>query len=131
MSPTTTPPWAPTLRWLALAAVVFVADQVTKHAILASFRPGEALPVTPFFSLVLAFNPGAAFSFLARAQGWQTLFTNLSRISDVCKSKGVTAVLHPHWGTMVQNVDEVERVLELCRPPVRASGLRVRRTWRR
>lgn len=44
--------------------------------------------------------------------GWQTLFGNLSRISDLCRASGVTAVLHPHWGTMVQNVDEVERVLE-------------------
>ncbi len=45
-------------------------------------------------------------------EGWQTLFSNLSRISEVCSAKGVTAVLHPHWGTMVQNVDEVERVLD-------------------
>lgn len=44
--------------------------------------------------------------------GWRTLFTNLSRIRDVCAASGVTACLHPHWGTMVQNVDEVERVLD-------------------
>ena len=45
-------------------------------------------------------------------KGWQTLFTNLSRITDVCKEAGVTACIHPHWGTMVQNVDEVEKVLD-------------------
>lgn len=45
-------------------------------------------------------------------EGWNTLFTNLSRIREVCKEAGVTACLHPHWGTMVQNVDEVERVLD-------------------
>lgn len=44
--------------------------------------------------------------------GWQTLFDNLSRIREVCAAQGVTATLHPHWGTMVQNVDEVERVLD-------------------
>lgn len=44
--------------------------------------------------------------------GWKTLFTNLDRIADTCKEKGVTACLHPHWGTMVQNVDEVLRVLD-------------------
>lgn len=44
--------------------------------------------------------------------GWQTLFNNLSRIREVCADKGVVATLHPHWGTMVQNVDEVERVLD-------------------
>lgn len=45
-------------------------------------------------------------------EGWATLFTNLSRIREVCAAKGVTACIHPHWGTMVQNVDEVERVLD-------------------
>jgi signal peptidase II len=60
--------WA---RWLWLAAAVVVLDQATKQAILAAFRPGEALPLTAFFSLVLTFNAGAAFSFLAGAAGWQ------------------------------------------------------------
>lgn len=45
-------------------------------------------------------------------EGWNTLFSNLSRIREVCAARGVTATLHPHWGTMVQNVDEVERVLD-------------------
>lgn len=43
--------------------------------------------------------------------GWQTLFDNLDRISSVCAARGVTACLHPHWGTMVQNADEIDRVL--------------------
>ena len=58
-------------RWLWLSAAVIILDQLTKHAVLASFRPGEQEPVTSFFSLVLAFNSGAAFSFLADADGWQ------------------------------------------------------------
>ena len=45
-------------------------------------------------------------------QGWATLFANLTRIREVCAANGVTACLHPHWGTMVQNVDEVVRVLD-------------------
>ncbi|XCB29316.1 sugar phosphate isomerase/epimerase [Arcanobacterium hippocoleae] len=44
--------------------------------------------------------------------GWETLFNNLSRITETAAAHGVTASLHPHWGTMVQNVDEVERVLD-------------------
>ena len=43
--------------------------------------------------------------------GWQTLFGNLDRIREVCAARGVTACLHPHWGTMVQNADEIDRVL--------------------
>ena len=61
-------------RWLWVTAVVIVADFVTKQLILAAFRPGEVLPILPFFSLVLTFNPGAAFSFLAGADGWQRWF---------------------------------------------------------
>ena len=45
-------------------------------------------------------------------EGWATLFTNLTRIREACAARGVTACIHPHWGTMVQNVDEVERVLD-------------------
>lgn len=44
--------------------------------------------------------------------GWKTLFTNLSRIREACAARGVTACIHPHWGTMVQTLDEVERVLD-------------------
>ena len=58
-------------RWLWLSLAVIVVDQATKHWILAAFRPGEELPLTPFTSLVLAFNRGAAFSFLAGEDGWQ------------------------------------------------------------
>ena len=58
--------------WLAIAAVLVAADQVTKLAILASFAPGESVTVTSFFNLVLVYNKGAAFSFLAGAPGWQT-----------------------------------------------------------
>ena len=58
--------------WLVLAALVVLADQATKLLILARFAHGESVPVTPFFNLILVYNKGAAFSFLAGAPGWQT-----------------------------------------------------------
>jgi len=58
-------------RWLWVSLAVLVTDQATKAAILASLPPGGERPVTSFFSLVLTFNTGAAFSFLAAASGWQ------------------------------------------------------------
>ena len=61
-------------RWLVLAAVVAVVDQITKRLISGYFAPGESFVITPFFNLVLAFNTGAAFSFLADAGGWQRGF---------------------------------------------------------
>lgn len=62
------------VRWYFVSALVIVVDYLTKAAVLASFSPGEGRVVAPFFNLVLVFNKGAAFSFLAGAQGWQTLF---------------------------------------------------------
>ncbi|HEX7273974.1 MAG TPA: signal peptidase II, partial [Casimicrobiaceae bacterium] len=57
--------------WLLLSAAVVTADQATKVAVRALLRPGDEVVVTGFFSVVLAFNSGAAFSFLRDAAGWQ------------------------------------------------------------
>ena len=59
--------------WLAIAALIVVADQLSKSAISASLRLGEVREITGFFNLVLANNRGAAFSFLSDAGGWQRL----------------------------------------------------------
>jgi signal peptidase II len=59
------------LPWLWVSATVIVVDFVTKAAMQAMFQPGEQLPFTSFFSLILTFNTGAAFSFGAGAGGWQ------------------------------------------------------------
>ena len=60
--------------WLGLAAVVILADQVTKTLIIGAFQLGDVRPVTEWFNLVRAHNKGAAFSFLADAAGWQRWF---------------------------------------------------------
>ena len=61
-----------TWRWFAVAAAIVAADQLTKWLVLARFQPYERLELAPFLNLVLVFNKGAAFSFLANAPGWQT-----------------------------------------------------------
>jgi signal peptidase II len=61
-------------RWLALALLVLVLDQVSKGWVLANFRLMDRQTVTSFFNLVLVFNAGASFSFLADAGGWQKWF---------------------------------------------------------
>ena len=74
-------------RWFVLAAAIVVADQVAKWAVLGSFAPGERRVLTGFFNLVLVFNKGAAFSFLADAPGWQTpLFVVFSLVAAVIVS---------------------------------------------
>lgn len=68
------PPAGQWWRWLLLAAAIVVLDLATKAWVESAFREGEELPVTSFMSLVLAYNTGAAFSFLAGQGGWQRWF---------------------------------------------------------
>jgi signal peptidase II len=60
------------VHWFGLAGLIVILDRVTKYSVLESFAPGESRVVAGCFNLVLVFNKGAAFSFLATAQGWQT-----------------------------------------------------------
>lgn len=60
--------------WFSLAFIVLAADQAAKSTIDAATPLGWSHPVTPFFNLVHVLNPGAAFSFLAGAGGWQRWF---------------------------------------------------------
>jgi signal peptidase II len=62
------PQWLP---WLTVSAVVVLLDQWTKHLVQQTLTYGGSIRVTPFFDLVLVLNPGAAFSFLSSAAGWQ------------------------------------------------------------
>ena len=66
-------------RWLPLSVAVIVLDQITKLLIVQHFTYGERLNLLPVLDLTLAYNPGAAWSFLAAESGWQRwLFTGLS-----------------------------------------------------
>jgi len=60
--------------WLGIAAVILLLDQITKIIVTKLFTYGESLPVTSFFNMVLVYNKGAAFSFLANQGGWQRYF---------------------------------------------------------
>ncbi|KQV80196.1 signal peptidase II [Massilia sp. Root351] len=60
--------------WLGIAFIVLLLDQITKITVNKTFRWGEEVVVTPFFNLVLAYNRGAAFSFLQNESGWQRYF---------------------------------------------------------
>lgn len=68
------PPLKASARWFALAVLVVGLDQLSKYAVQQAFVFGESTSITSFFNLVLVFNPGAAFSFLSEASGWQRGF---------------------------------------------------------
>lgn len=60
------------LGWVWLSVLVFVVDQVTKYWFDNNLSMYERIAVIPdFFSWTLAYNTGAAFSFLADESGWQ------------------------------------------------------------
>lgn len=64
------------LSWLSLSAVVIVLDQLSKLWAVKALQPvGLPHPVIAgFLNWTLAFNTGAAFSFLADGAGWQRWF---------------------------------------------------------
>lgn len=60
------------LPWLVLSLVVLVLDQWTKWLVLEALQPYQTIEaIGGFLNWTLAFNTGAAFSFLANAGGWQ------------------------------------------------------------
>ena len=60
------------LGWLALSLLVLVIDQVSKAHFEGSLEMFQQIVVIPdYFSWTLAYNTGAAFSFLADGGGWQ------------------------------------------------------------
>jgi signal peptidase II len=59
------------LVWWPLAAGMILLDQATKAIIDGTMVLHQSIYVLPVLDIVRAHNPGAAFSFLADAGGWQ------------------------------------------------------------
>ena len=86
----------PSLRktqWYSLAIVIFAGDQAAKSYIDATTPLGWSHEVASFFNLVHALNPGAAFSFLSDAGGWQRWFFTLLALGV---SGWIVALLRRH-----------------------------------
>ena len=63
-------PWL----WYGLALLVLVLDQFSKGIASEALDYARPVVVTSFFNWTLLHNPGAAFSFLSDAGGWQRWF---------------------------------------------------------
>jgi len=61
-------------RWLGLSLIVIVLDQATKLMASANLTLYKPLSIFPGLNFTLMYNPGAAFSFLGDASGWQRWF---------------------------------------------------------
>ena len=72
------------LRWLWLSIVVIIVDQFTKNWINQHYILGIPRPQIPFVNFTLAYNQGAAFSFLSNVGGWQKwLFIGIAIVVSI------------------------------------------------
>ena len=62
------------LFWIWIALIVIAIDRLSKVWVAGSLMLSEPLRVTPILNFTLAYNKGAAFSFLHAASGWQNIF---------------------------------------------------------
>ncbi|HMY82567.1 MAG TPA: signal peptidase II [Agitococcus sp.] len=62
------------LTWLLLSIIIIVIDQVTKLYFNQKLQLGQSIELLPVLNWTLAYNYGAAFSFLHDAGGWQRWF---------------------------------------------------------
>ncbi|AWN74731.1 signal peptidase II [Legionella anisa] len=60
--------------WFMLSLIVIVFDQASKYLASVFLTPYKPLPVFPMFNFTLAYNSGAAFSFLSGAGDWHRWF---------------------------------------------------------
>ncbi len=71
-------------HWLALSVLLLIADQLSKTYANTTLVLYQPVAVFPGLNATLAYNPGAAFSFLSDAGGWQRwFFTILSAVVSV------------------------------------------------
>ena len=88
--------------YLLIALTGIALDQLTKWEILAHFQEGERLNIIPsLFDLTLAYNPGAAFSFLADQGGWQKFFfLGLAVVISLYLARAILRDEFGSWGKL-------------------------------
>ena len=58
-------------KWLALSGVIAAVDQLSKLVADSRLSLHDPVAIAPHLNLTLVYNPGAAFSVLGDAGGWQ------------------------------------------------------------
>ena len=74
---------SPLFKWFLLAGLIFLLDQWVKLIIIENISLYERVKINDFINITHQRNPGAAFSFLADAGGWQRWFLSTIAIA-VC-----------------------------------------------
>ncbi len=87
------------ITWMVVAVTIVFADQLTKWAIVEWVPLYDKIPLNSFINITHQKNPGAAWSFLANAGGWQRWFF-------VVLSTGVS-VLITVWLWRIRNAGQM------------------------
>jgi signal peptidase II len=63
-----------TWPWFVLSLLIIIGDQLSKYWVSAHLLPYEPMSILPILNVTLAYNTGAAFSFLDTAGAWHRWF---------------------------------------------------------
>ena len=90
-------------RFAIIAALVVIADQITKYLVLLQMPLYKSIPIIPgFFNLTHVHNPGGAFGFLARNgspwRHWIFLGAALFALAMIFYFYYRTPKTHPYLG---------------------------------
>jgi len=87
------------LPWLSLSLIVVALDQLTKAIVIRMLETGVPHAVIPgFLNWTLAYNTGAAFSFLADQEGWQRwFFTGLAVVISAVLARWLARTPRSDW----------------------------------
>jgi len=65
------------LKYFLLVSFISLSDQLTKILVIKNIANDQFVSINSYFYLVHFKNPGAAFSFLSDAGGWQRYFLSI------------------------------------------------------
>jgi inosose dehydratase len=93
--------------WTDPAAVTGLLDDGERWAGAVAGAGGEVLMLVP--------GPRQAET-AADDAGFEQMAETMNRVGRMSRASGVTAAMHPHWGTVVETAAEIDRLLELLDP---------------
>lgn len=84
------------------------ASVAAAHRVAGLFEAAGASFLVSAVVVDLGWSPRIPLS----STEWRAVFDGLARLDEVAAAHGLTHVTHPHWGTVVERHEDVERVLE-------------------
>ncbi len=102
------------LRLVGGFVPVVLHDSRQKASLAAAMRSAELFEEAGAGFLVSAVVLDTSWSTprpLDRSE-WKRVFEGFGRLDEIALEHGLTHVVHPHWGTLVERRDEVHRVVE-------------------